>query len=142
MNSAGHLYHPASALPPARFTQRWAILATLAAVLVLAAIMGLKLGALSWVASSLSDRAALAVGEWDARTVALVWNAAHGFLDRVGSPLEPEIHEEQREMLEPVRRELGQEQWEAVARGGRAMSLEAGVDLARAAIARTRPGAR
>lgn len=46
MNSAGHLYHPASALPPARFTQRWAILATLAAVFVLAAIMGLKLGAL------------------------------------------------------------------------------------------------
>jgi hypothetical protein len=46
MNTAGHLHHPASALPPARFIQRWAILATLAAALVLAAIMGLKLGAL------------------------------------------------------------------------------------------------
>ena len=46
MNTAGHLHHPASALPPARFMQRWAILATLAAAVVLAAIMGLKLGAL------------------------------------------------------------------------------------------------
>lgn len=46
MNTAGHLYHPASALPPARFMQRWAILATLAAALVVAAIIGLKLGAL------------------------------------------------------------------------------------------------
>ena len=46
MNTAGHLHHPASALRPARFMQRWAILATLAAAVVLAAIMGLKLGAL------------------------------------------------------------------------------------------------
>src|SRR5688572_28355504 len=46
MNTAGHLHHPASALRPARFVQRWAILATLAAAVVLAAIMGLKLGAL------------------------------------------------------------------------------------------------
>jgi hypothetical protein len=46
MNTAGHLHHPAPALPPARFMQRWAILATLAAALLLAAIMGLKLGAL------------------------------------------------------------------------------------------------
>jgi hypothetical protein len=46
MNTAGHLYHPTSALPQARFIQRWAILATLAAALVVAAIMGLELGAL------------------------------------------------------------------------------------------------
>ena len=46
MNTAGHLHHPASALPPARFMQRWAILATLAAALVVTVILGLKLGAL------------------------------------------------------------------------------------------------
>ena len=46
MNSVGHLHHPTSALPQPRFVQRRAILAAVAAALVVAAIMGLKLGAL------------------------------------------------------------------------------------------------
>ena len=46
MNTVGHLHHPASALPRSGFRQRWANLATVAAALVVANIMGLKLGAL------------------------------------------------------------------------------------------------
>ena len=61
MNTAGHLHHPASALPPARFMQRWAILATLAAALVLAAIMGLKLGALPEVPAKIVLGVSIAV---------------------------------------------------------------------------------
>jgi hypothetical protein len=45
MNIAGHLHHPASALPAARSIQPWAILATFAGALVLATITGLKLDA-------------------------------------------------------------------------------------------------
>jgi hypothetical protein len=45
MNTVGHLHHPASALPAMRSMQPWAILATLAGALVLAAIMGLRLDA-------------------------------------------------------------------------------------------------
>jgi hypothetical protein len=46
MNTVGHRHHPASELPAIRSTQPWAILATLAGGLVLAAIMGLKLDAM------------------------------------------------------------------------------------------------
>jgi hypothetical protein len=45
MNIAGHRHHPASELPAVRSMQPWAILATLAGALVLAAIMGLNLDA-------------------------------------------------------------------------------------------------
>jgi hypothetical protein len=45
MNITGPLHHPASELPAIRSTQPWAILATLAGAVVLAAIMGLNLDA-------------------------------------------------------------------------------------------------
>jgi hypothetical protein len=45
MNIAGHLHHPASALPPARSMRPWAIRATFAGALVLGTIMGLELDA-------------------------------------------------------------------------------------------------
>jgi hypothetical protein len=45
MNTAGHLHHPAPELPAIRSMQPWAILATLAGALILAAIVGLKLDA-------------------------------------------------------------------------------------------------
>jgi hypothetical protein len=61
MNTAGHLHHPASELPPARFMQRWAILATLAAAFVLAAIMGLELGALPELPAKISLGVSIAV---------------------------------------------------------------------------------
>jgi hypothetical protein len=45
MNIAGHLHQPSSELPATRSIQPWAILASLAGALVLAAIIGLKLDA-------------------------------------------------------------------------------------------------
>jgi hypothetical protein len=45
MNTTGPLHHPTSELRAIRSTQPWAILATLAGALILAAIMGLKLDA-------------------------------------------------------------------------------------------------
>jgi hypothetical protein len=45
MNIAGHRHHPASELPAVRSMQPWAIVATLAGALVLAAIMALNLDA-------------------------------------------------------------------------------------------------
>jgi hypothetical protein len=45
MNTTGPVHHPASELPAVRSKQPWAILATLAGALILAAIIGLKLGA-------------------------------------------------------------------------------------------------
>lgn len=45
MNTVGHRHHPASELPATRAMQPWAVLATLAGVVVLAAIMALNLDA-------------------------------------------------------------------------------------------------
>ena len=46
MNTAGHLYPPASELPAVRSAQRWTILAALSGALVLGAIMALNLDAM------------------------------------------------------------------------------------------------
>jgi hypothetical protein len=54
MNTAGHLHHPASELPVVRSMQPWAIVATLAGALVLAAIMGLNLDAVPELPAKIS----------------------------------------------------------------------------------------
>jgi hypothetical protein len=61
MNTAGHLHHPASELPAVRAMQPWAILATLAGALVLAAVMGLKLDAVPEVPAKVILGVSLAV---------------------------------------------------------------------------------
>ena len=54
MNTAGHLEHPASELRAIRRMQPWAIVATFAGTLVLAAIMGLNLDAVPELPAKIS----------------------------------------------------------------------------------------
>ena len=61
MNTAGHLHHPASEHPAVRSVHPWTIIATVAGALVLAAVMGLRLDAVSELPAKIILGVSLAV---------------------------------------------------------------------------------